>query len=88
MNERIKELMLEAGYASLELALRAQLLASLIINACIKQCNITAEQCLKEHDNQYLTKEGKMLYQGMYGGAKSCVSVIGTHFKSNETSNL
>lgn len=34
MNERIKELMLEAGYAAPEIALRAQKLAELIINDC------------------------------------------------------
>jgi len=35
MNARIKELMLEAGYASPELASRAKKLAELIIKECI-----------------------------------------------------
>lgn len=36
MNERIKELMLEAGYAAPELAGRAQKLAELVAKECIK----------------------------------------------------
>ena len=35
MNERIKELMLEAGYAAPEIAGRASLLAELIVRECI-----------------------------------------------------
>mgnify|MGYP006299618821 CR=1 FL=1 len=35
MNERIKELMLEAGYAAPELALRGQKLAELIVQECV-----------------------------------------------------
>ena len=34
MNERIKELMLEAGYAAPEIAGRGQLLAELIVREC------------------------------------------------------
>ena len=40
MNERIKELMLEAGYAAPELASRANKLAELIVAECI---NIACE---------------------------------------------
>lgn len=34
MNDRLKELMLEAGYAAPEIALRAQRLAELIVREC------------------------------------------------------
>ncbi len=34
MNERLRELMIEAGYAAPELAGRAQCLAELIVNEC------------------------------------------------------
>ena len=37
MNKRIKELMLEAGYAAPELAGRANKLAELIVRECIDQ---------------------------------------------------
>lgn len=36
MNERLKELMFEAGYAAPELAGRANLLAELIVRECAK----------------------------------------------------
>jgi len=36
MNERLKELMLEAGYAAPEIAGRAQVLAQLIVQECIR----------------------------------------------------
>jgi hypothetical protein len=37
MNERLKELMLEAGYAAPEIAGRANKLAELIVNECMKE---------------------------------------------------
>ena len=41
MNDRIKELMLEAGYAAPEIAGRANRLAELIVKECIGICNDT-----------------------------------------------
>ena len=35
MNERIKELMIEAGYAAPELAIRAQKLTELLVRECV-----------------------------------------------------
>jgi hypothetical protein len=35
MNDRLKELMLEAGYAAPEIAGRAQVLAELIVKECV-----------------------------------------------------
>ncbi len=46
MNERIKELMLEAGYAAPHLAGRGILLAKLIVKECVK--HITDQQDLVE----------------------------------------
>lgn len=43
MNERIKQLMLEAGYAAPEIAGRAQRLAELIVRDC-------AQVCLEQRD--------------------------------------
>lgn len=39
MNERIRELMLAAGYAAPELAGRAQKLTELLIQECANQCD-------------------------------------------------
>lgn len=52
MNQRIKQLMLEANYAAPELASRAQLLSQLLIEDCIQTLRNNgyddAAQCL--HD--------------------------------------
>lgn len=52
MNERIKQLMLEANYAAPEIASRAQLLSQLLIEDCIQTLvnngYTDAAQCL--HD--------------------------------------
>jgi len=45
MNEHIKELMLEAGYAAPELAERAQQLAELIAKECAEICLEMAAKC-------------------------------------------
>ena len=39
MNERIRELMVQADYPAPELALRAQKLAELIVRECAEVCN-------------------------------------------------
>ena len=50
MNEKIKELMLEAGYAAPELAERANLLAGLIVKECINACGSDfGTELIKKH---------------------------------------
>lgn len=49
MNERIKELMLEAGYAAPELAGRAIKLSELIIRECIHAVENTSDRYRKEY---------------------------------------
>ena len=41
MNDRIRELMLEAGYAAPEIAGRAHVLAELIVKECVAICQDT-----------------------------------------------
>ena len=58
MNERIKQLMIQADYPAPELALRAQALVELIIQEC-------TETCLRmQLGNQYTPEE--MLFQTKY----------------------
>lgn len=40
MNQKLRELMLKAGYAAPELASRAQLLANLVIKECIEELEV------------------------------------------------
>ena len=55
MNERVKELMLEAGFAAPELAGRANLLAELIVKECAeayhqtRSIDTTIEQHFRNH---------------------------------------
>ena len=44
MNERIRELMLEAGYAAPEIALRAQKFAELIVRECLDVMSKTSKE--------------------------------------------
>lgn len=44
MNERIRQLMIEAGYAAPELATRGQKLAELIVRECAGLCDKAAEE--------------------------------------------
>jgi hypothetical protein len=58
MNKRLKELMLEAGYAAPELAGRANLLATLLVKECAAICKsrnltpstFTAEELLEHFE--------------------------------------
>ena len=58
MNKRIRELMLEAGYAAPEIATRGQLLAELIVEECADLFHLTftdeqyqrrIDKTIKEH---------------------------------------
>ncbi len=60
MNERIKELMLEAGYAAPELAGRANKLAELIVRECAtvgRACQIWGEEKIDEYIKKHFGVE-------------------------------
>ena len=52
MNERIKELMLEAGYAAPEIAIRAQKFAELIVRECMKCSDPLVSHYINTHTEQ------------------------------------
>ena len=54
MNERIRELMLEAGYAAPELAGRANKLVELLVRECVSLCDQAVE---KNKRTYYTVKE-------------------------------
>lgn len=47
MNEQLRNLMLEAGYAAPELASRANKLAELLVRECLTQCDKTRADYFK-----------------------------------------
>lgn len=58
MNERIKQLMIEAGYAAPEIALRAQKLVENVVLECMHEC------LRMQLGNQYTPEE--LLFQTKY----------------------
>ena len=58
MNERLKELMIQADYPAPELALRAHRLAELIVKECIKAYNDDGYQTEYEQDQKVLKHFG------------------------------
>jgi hypothetical protein len=87
MNERIKEL---AEQASLELfndtaqhrLLKgfAEKFAELIVQECIAQCEQVATAADAKSKSKFVTDDGRMLHEGMWGGAKNCSGQIKQHF--------
>jgi hypothetical protein len=65
MNERLRELMLEAGYAAPELAGRANKLAELIVKESMSMCNelkaqyLTSRKSTMDFDEKHIYAEGE-----------------------------
>jgi len=64
MNERLKELMLEAGYAAPEIANRAQVLADLIVQECV---DIVQKRYMGDNNREDME-------------VRRCVEVLKKHF--------
>jgi len=73
MNKRLKELMIEAGYAYPEGATRAHKLAELIVKECVKFCEHKSND--DEHDEYDI---------GMWVKAESIKTAIKEHFGVEE----
>lgn len=75
MNERVRKLMLEAGYAAPEIAGRAHKLVELIVKECVvvgsKVCRDTFEQSDMEGDS----------FECRSHGAQDVIDAIEDHFK-------
>jgi hypothetical protein len=65
MNERLRELMLEAGYAAPELAGRANKLAELIVKESMSMCNelkaqyLASRKSTMDFDEKHIYAEGE-----------------------------
>lgn len=84
MNERLRLLMLEAGYAAPELAGRANILAGLIIEECLAICGEVSDNADAMTKSKFVTDAGRMLHEGMWGGAKNCEAGIRNRFGVEE----
>lgn len=86
MNERIRKLAEQVGYKSTRWDTTEQFeqfldeFAELIIQECVSQCEKVASHADKMAKSKFVTDEGRMLNEGMWGGAKNCGVWIKKHF--------
>jgi hypothetical protein len=96
MNERIRELALEAFEPINNIAtegvadrhtfdqawfqLYNHRFAMLIIQECVDQCEQAVADADKKANSPLVTDAGRMLYEGMWGGAMNCSAQIREHF--------
>lgn len=53
-----------------------QELIRLVVEDCIDVCNHVAAEADGTAKSQFVTENGKLLHQGMWGGATNCAGVI------------
>jgi transcriptional regulator of nitric oxide reductase len=92
MNERIRELAKKSGFSldstgiytakleHLPITENMEKFAELIIKECMDQCEKIRADALVQKKSEFLTNDGKMLYEGVYGGANNCGYAIQQHF--------
>lgn len=92
MNERIFELAKEADIIQWdtlpsgartpdhESVVKAKKFAELIVKECMQACEQVADQADKKAKSKFVTDAGRMLHEGMWGGAKNCSALIKSHF--------
>jgi hypothetical protein len=86
MNERIKELREQATRTAMWPGdpeageLNAEKFAELIVQECIAQCEQVATAADAKSKSKFVTDDGRMLHEGMWGGAKNCSGQIKQHF--------
>jgi hypothetical protein len=54
--------------------------AELIVRECIAQCEQVATTSDAKSKSKFVTDDGRMLHEGMWGGAKNCSGQIKQHF--------
>jgi len=80
MNERIKEIAVKAQVEHCISNVRLQEFAELIIRECMAQCEQVAADADAMTKSEFVTDAGRMLHEGMWGGAKNCSGQIREHF--------
>jgi hypothetical protein len=83
MNQRIRELAEQATGAEEYDGFRyfdKEKFAELIVQECIAQCEQVATAADAKSKSKFVTDDGRMLHEGMWGGAKNCSGQIKQHF--------
>ena len=79
MNERIKELAKQAGCSIDGMGLGegdVEGLIKLVVQECIAACDEVAENADAMTKSKFVTDAGRMLHEGMWGGAQNCKAGI------------
>ena len=89
MNERIQELAEQAGLIAgtndnldfkKELTVSEKKFAELLLQECLQLCEQVAVDADKTAKGAFVTDAGRMLHEGMWGGAKNCSGRIKNYF--------
>jgi len=86
MNERIRQLLNQAGiyqpdrFDAIDGSNQMEKFAELIVRECIAQCEQVATAADAKSKSKFVTDDGRMLHEGMWGGAKNCSGQIKQHF--------
>ena len=87
MNERIKELLAQAHSESTDIKDTnwiANRFAELIVKECIDCCNEVAQEADAMVKSNFVTDAGRMLHEGMWGGATNSGITIKNRFGITE----
>ena len=86
MNERIEELEAQCWEPKQYGPpwFNSQKFAELIVRECITQCEQVATAADAKSKSKFATDDGRMLHEGMWGGAKFCSGQIKQHFGVKE----
>lgn len=77
MNNKLKELVAQATHDVLGVKqLDSIILAELILAECAAACDEVAEEADAMVNSKFVTDAGRMLHEGMWGGAQNCKASI------------
>jgi hypothetical protein len=95
MNELIQQLAVKAKLMAeedinrqisynTELKAFAEKFAELIVRECLQQCERIRDDAYTQKKSEYLTESGRLIYEGVFGGATNCGFAIQQHFGVEE----
>jgi hypothetical protein len=85
MNKRIQEIAQQAGLQPFEdcgpgYVYKMEKFAELIVRECLQQCEQIRDDAYTQKKSEYLTESGRLIYEGVFGGATNCGFAIQQHF--------
>jgi hypothetical protein len=58
--------------------------AELIVKECLQQCEQVRDDAYTQKKSEFLTESGRLIYEGVFGGATNCGFAIQQHFGVEE----